>query len=76
MLLSKVREKDLVGNKVADSIIAAEERLDLLIRQRLGKRNTGADQKRHETRQRIYYYRGLRVAKKSCNLKHSTKKSS
>jgi hypothetical protein len=30
MLLSKVRERDFVGNKVADSMVAAEERLDLL----------------------------------------------
>lgn len=29
-LLSKVRERDLVGNKVADSMVAVEERLDLL----------------------------------------------
>jgi hypothetical protein len=30
MLLSKVRQRDFVGNKVADSIVAAAERLDLL----------------------------------------------
>jgi hypothetical protein len=30
MLLSKVRERDFVGNKVADSIVATEERLDSL----------------------------------------------
>ena len=30
MLLSKVRERDLVGNKVPKNMIAAEERLELL----------------------------------------------
>ena len=30
ILLSKVRERDFVGNKVADSMVAAEEKLDLL----------------------------------------------
>jgi hypothetical protein len=30
MLLSKVRERDFVGKKVANSIVATEERLDLL----------------------------------------------
>ena len=30
MLLSKVWGRDFVGNKVADSMVAAEERLDLL----------------------------------------------
>ena len=30
ILLSKVWERDFVGNKVADSMVAAEERLDFL----------------------------------------------
>jgi hypothetical protein len=30
MLLSKARERDFVGNKVPDNMIAAEERLELL----------------------------------------------
>ncbi len=30
VLLSKVRERDFVDNKVAGSMVAAEERLDLL----------------------------------------------
>jgi hypothetical protein len=30
MLVSKVRERDFIGNKVPENMIAAEERLDLL----------------------------------------------
>ena len=30
MLLSKVRQRDFVGNKVPENMIAAEERLELL----------------------------------------------
>lgn len=30
MLMSKARERDFVGNKVSDRMIAAEERLELL----------------------------------------------
>lgn len=30
MLLSKARERDFIGNKVPDRMIAAEERLELL----------------------------------------------
>ena len=30
MLLSKVRERDFVGNKVPENMMAAEERLELM----------------------------------------------
>ena len=30
MLISKTRERDFVGNKVPENMVAAEERLDLL----------------------------------------------
>jgi hypothetical protein len=45
MLLSKVWERDFVGNKVPENMVAAEERLDLLSEAMIRGRNRGTGEK-------------------------------